>query len=45
MGIDDQLGRSVVRVSLPLSAGLEDYQRVSAGLNDAYKKLTKIKAY
>ncbi len=45
MGVDDQLGRSVVRVSLALSAGHDDYKKVASGLNDAYKKLIKIKAY
>jgi len=45
MKVDDQLGRSVVRVSLALSASHEDYKKVAHSLNEAYRKLTKIKAY
>lgn len=45
MGIDDTLGRSVIRISLPLSAEQNDYDKVSSALLDSYRKLTKIKAY
>lgn len=42
MRIDDQLGRSVVRISLSLYQGAEDYENIYHGLKSAFKKLTKI---
>lgn len=44
MKVDDRLGRSVVRISLPLSATQKDYQNISSALLSAYQKLNKIKA-
>ncbi|MFN9111729.1 MAG: cysteine desulfurase family protein, partial [Bacteroidota bacterium] len=44
MKVDDRLGRSVVRISLPLTATQKDYKDVSAALLSAYQKLNKIKA-
>jgi cysteine desulfurase len=44
MKVDDRLGRSVVRISLPLTATQKDYKDVSTALLSAYQKLNKIKA-
>lgn len=45
MKIDDVLGRSVVRLSLPLTATQNDYRNLTQALLSAYQKLTRIKAY
>ncbi len=45
MKIDDILGRSVIRASLPLSASESDYQALLGSLKTAYAKLNRIKAY
>ncbi len=45
MGVDDALGRSVVRASFPLTAREEDYQALLGALTTAYEKLARIKAY
>lgn len=45
MRVDDGLGRSVVRVSLPMTATAKDYQGILGALTNAYEKLAKIKAY
>lgn len=45
MNVDDVLGRSVIRVSLPLSATEADYQHLARVLQTSYAKLTRIKAY
>lgn len=45
MKVDDVLGRSVVRASLPLSASESDYQTLLSSLKTAYSKLNRIKAY
>jgi cysteine desulfurase len=45
MGVDDILGRSVVRASFPLSATQAEYQSLLQGLTAAYNKLNRIKAY
>lgn len=45
MKIDDVLGRSVVRLSLALTATHADYQNLTQALLNAYQKLTRIKAY
>lgn len=45
MQVDDTLGRSVVRVSLPLTAREEDYHGILGALTNAYEKLARIKAY
>lgn len=45
MGIDDQLGRGVIRISLSYSHGEEDYSRLALALKQAYTKLGKIQSY
>lgn len=45
MGVDDVLGRSVVRVSLPLTTSAQDYQGILGALTNAYEKLAKIKSF
>lgn len=45
MKVDDVLGRSVVRLSLALTATHSDYQNLTQALLTAYQKLTRIKAY
>lgn len=45
MKVDDTLGRSVVRISLPLSSTQLDYNGLLGALTNAYEKLAKIKAY
>lgn len=44
MGVDDALGRSVVRISLPVSA-TPPYEGLLRTLTHAYEKLARIKAY
>ena len=43
MGIHDDIGRGVVRISLCLDATIEDYAKIETALKAAYKKLSKIK--
>ncbi|MBY0516439.1 MAG: aminotransferase class V-fold PLP-dependent enzyme [Bacteriovoracaceae bacterium] len=45
MQIDDVLGRSVVRVSLPLSSNENEYMTIAKAMTAAHAKLNKIKAY
>ena len=43
MGIHDDIGRGVVRISLCLDATVEDYAKIEKALKMAYGKLSKIK--
>lgn len=43
MGIHDDIGRGVVRISLCLDATSEDYAKIEKALKMAYEKLSKIK--
>lgn len=45
MGISDDLGRSVVRISLSYSHGEEHYHVIANALKSAYNKLTRIKSF
>lgn len=43
MGIHDDIGRGVVRISLCLETDPEKYAKIETALKEAYEKLTKIK--
>jgi cysteine desulfurase len=45
MGINDQLGRGVVRISLSYCQGETQYYTISRILNETYAKLSKIKSF
>ncbi len=45
MGVNDQLGRGVIRISLSYTHGDKEYQELAAALKNAYKKLNKIHSY
>ena len=45
MGINDQLGRGVIRVSFNNSYGEKEYSQLARSLKSAYNKLGKIKSY
>ena len=45
MGINDQLGRGVIRISLSYTHGEKEYQELATSLKAAYKKLSKIHSY
>jgi cysteine desulfurase len=45
MGVDEQLGRSVVRISLSHLHGVKEYSALALALKHAYNKLTKIQSY
>lgn len=45
MGINDDVGRGVIRISLSYSHGYKDYSQVEAALKSSYAKLKKIKSY
>lgn len=45
MGINDQVGRGVIRISLSYSQGEKEYQELASALKAAYKKLSKISSY
>lgn len=45
MGVNDQLGRSVVRISLSYSHGEQQYSTLARALKHAYNKLTKIHSF
>lgn len=45
MGVDDQLGRSVIRISLSYSHGQKEYADLAQSLKAAYNKLNKIHSY
>lgn len=45
MGFNDQIGRSVVRISLSYSHGQKEYADLAAALKASYNKLNKIQSY
>ena len=45
MGISDDIGRGVVRISLCLNSPLEYYDQLATALINAYTKLSKVKSY
>ncbi|MES2528089.1 MAG: cysteine desulfurase family protein [Bdellovibrionota bacterium] len=45
MGVTDDIGRGVIRISLSYSHGQKDYDLCSAALKNAYNKLSKIHSY
>ncbi len=45
MGIADDVGRGVIRISLSYSQGPTDYQKIEKALKSAYGKLKKIKSF
>lgn len=45
MGIDDQIGRGVIRISLSYSQGDTEYSAIAEALKSAYTKLSKIKSF
>ncbi len=45
MGIDDSVGRSVVRISLEESATNEDFEKIEDAILKSYQVLKKIKSY
>lgn len=45
MGVDDQTGRSVIRISLSYSHGEKDYALLASALVSAYNKLGKIHSF
>lgn len=45
MGIDDQLGRGVIRISLSYSHGEKEYSAIASALKSAYNKLGRIQSY
>jgi cysteine desulfurase len=45
MGINDQVGRGVIRISLSYSHGEKEYSSIASALKGAYTKLSKIQSY
>ena len=45
MGVQDQIGRGVIRISLSYSHGEKEYAALALALNSAYTKLSKIQSY
>lgn len=45
MGVNDQIGRGVIRVSLSYSHGEKEYSAMAQALKAAYTKLSKIQSY
>ncbi|MBC7429816.1 MAG: cysteine desulfurase [Bacteriovorax sp.] len=45
MGIKDDVGRGVVRISLCMNSPLEYYDQLTEALTKAYNKLTKVKSF
>ena len=45
MGIKDDVGRGVVRISLCMNSPLEYYDQLTEALTKAYAKLTKVKSF
>ncbi len=45
MGIDDQLGRGMIRISLSYNQGEKDYLAIESALKNAYGKLQRIHSY
>ncbi len=44
MGIDDSIGRSVIRISLSVENSQEKYEKIYLALKSAYTKLAKVKS-
>jgi cysteine desulfurase len=45
MGIEDNIGRGVIRISLSYSQGLKEYSNIAEALKGAYTKLGKIQSF
>lgn len=45
MGVNDDVGRGVIRISLSYHQGEKDYQSIEKALKTSYAKLKKIKSY
>ena len=45
MGVNDQIGRGVIRISLSYSHGEKEYSAMAQALKGAYNKLSKIQSY
>lgn len=45
MGVDDDLGRGVIRISLSYSHGQKEYEELASALKSAYGKLGRIRSY
>ncbi len=45
MGVPDDIGRGVIRLSLSFSQGQKEYSSLAHALKSAYTKLSKIKSY
>lgn len=45
MGIDDKIGRGVIRISLSYGQGEKEYSTIAAALKGAYNKLNKIQSF
>jgi cysteine desulfurase len=45
MGIHDELGRGVIRISLSYNQGEAEYQEITKALKASYEKLKKIKSF
>jgi cysteine desulfurase len=45
MGVNDDVGRGVVRISLCMNSPLEYYDQLTEALTKAYTKLTKVKSF
>lgn len=45
MGVNDDVGRGVVRISLCFNSPLEYYDQLAEALNKAYSKLIKVKSF
>jgi cysteine desulfurase len=45
MGVSEELGRSVIRISLSYSHGEQEYSSLALALKHAYNKLTKIQSF
>ncbi len=45
LGVNDSIGRSVIRISLSYHQGEEEYAQIARSLENAYNKLKKIHSY
>lgn len=45
MGVNDAIGRGVIRISLSYNYGQKEYAAIAAALKSAYNKLNKIQSY
>ena len=45
MGVDDDVGRGVVRISLCMNSPHENYDLLTNALSKAYVKLTKVSSF